>query len=172
MTTHTIRRATPADVPALIAFRDAMFRDMGWTDEARLAELAPLYEAYLLEHFETGDYLGWVAVDGERVVASVGLLWERVPPTVRNLSGRQAYILAMYVQAGYRRRGMATELMSTAVEYARAEGADVISLHATDAGRGLYERLGFGVSPEMRLFLRPDAAAWTPGRHVAADDAD
>jgi ribosomal protein S18 acetylase RimI-like enzyme len=172
MDRYITRRATPEDVHALVEFRDAMFRDMGWTDELRLAELAPLYRAYLLEHFESGDYLGWVACDGEEVVAAVGLLWERVPPTVRNLSGRQAYILAMYVRPEHRREGIASELIGVAVEHARGEGADVISLHASDAGRGLYQRLGFGDSPEMRLFLRPDAAAWTAGHHVPADDAD
>lgn len=172
MTSHITRRATPEDVPSLVAFREAMFRDMGWTDEGRLAELAPLYQAYLLEHLESGDFLGWVATVDDEVIASVGLLWERVPPTVRNLSGRQAYILAMYVSRAYRRRGIATELMGLAVDHARSQGADVVSLHATEVGRELYRQLGFVDSPEMRLFTRPDAAAWAPMPHIPADDAD
>ena len=52
-------------------------------------------------------------------VAAVGLLWERVPPTVRNMSGRQAYIMSMYVVPSMRRRGVAKQLITTAVDHAR-----------------------------------------------------
>ncbi len=169
-----IRRATDGDLALLVAFRLAMFRDMGWTDEARLEELAPLYAAYVEEASARGDFAGWVAESGGRAVGSVALLWERVPPTVRNLSGRQAYVLALYVEPAHRRRGIATALLGAAVEHAKAHGADVVSLHYSPAGRELYERFGFAPSPEMRLFTDPSSASWSPSApsHVPADDAD
>jgi len=171
----TVRTAqAEADFATLVEFRLAMFRDMGWTDEARLTELAPRYAAYLREHFSAGDFTGWIAEKDGRPVASVGLLWERVPPTVRNLSGLQAYVLGLYVVPGSRRRGIARELISIAVEHARTNGADVVSLHYSPAGQGLYKQLGFVESPEMRLFTDPSSAAWAPQAptHVPADDAD
>jgi len=171
----TVRTAhADADFEALVAFRLAMFRDMGWTDEARLAELAPRYEAYLREHFSAGDFTGWIAEKDGRPVASVGLLWERVPPTVRNLSGRQAYVLGLYVVPEWRRQGIARQLVGTAVTHARDFGADVVSLHYSPAGQGLYQQLGFVESPEMRLFTDPASAAWAPQApaHTPADDAD
>lgn len=173
-TLPAIRLATDEDTDALVEFRSAMFRDMGWTDEERLATLEPLYAAYVRDATAKGDFVAWIAeVDGH-AVASAALLWERVPPTVRNLSGRQAYLLAVYVRPAHRRRGLAHRLVSTAVEHAREHGADVISLHCTPAGRGLYEKFGFADSPEMRLFTDPSSAAWTPQApaHVPADDAD
>lgn len=149
-----------------------MFRDMGWSDEQRLTELAPLYAAYVRDHMKAGDFVAWLAEapDGQ-ALGVVGLLWERVPPTVRNLHGRQAYILGLYVIPDKRRQGFARRLASVAMEYARENGADVIALHASHEGRGLYEQLGFVESPEMRLFTDPASAAWVMP-HAPCEDAD
>ena len=170
----SVRAATDNDIPTLVEFRLAMFRDMGWTDESRLAELAPLYASYVREHAAAGDFVGWIGEVEGVAVAAVGLLWERVPPTVRNLSGRQAYIMSMYVVPKMRRRGIAKQLVAAAVDHARAYGADVVSLHCAPAGQALYEGLGFVDSPEMRLFTDPASAAWAPQApdHVPADDVD
>lgn len=170
----TIRIAEDADMPALVEFRLAMFRDMGWEDERRLEELAPLYEAYVREHAGSDEFVAWIAEHDGVAVASVALLWERVPPTVRNMSGRQAYIMSMYVVPQMRRQGIASRLVGAAVEFARSNGADVVRLHHSPAGKELYEGLGFALSPEMRLFTDPLSAAWSPESpgHVPADEAD
>jgi ribosomal protein S18 acetylase RimI-like enzyme len=167
-----IRRISESDFGTLVAHRLQMFRDMGWEGETRLEELAPIYESYLRQHLGAGDYEGWIAEDAKEPVGSVGLFWEQRPPTVRNLSGRQAYVLSLYVASTHRRRGIARELARVAIEHARSGGADVIALHATPEGRELYRRLGFIDSPEMRLFTDPEAAAWVPEAHVPAEDAD
>lgn len=171
---YSIRHATPADVRTLVEFRMAMFRDMGWTDEVRLAELAPRYAEYVRDASTRGDFVAWIAEEGDRAVGGVGVLWERVPPTVRNLTGRQAYILAVYVRPEARRRGIAQVLLDNAVAYAKENGAEVISLHYSPAGKGLYEKYGFVESPEMRLFTDPSAIGWAPQAPVdtPADDAD
>lgn len=174
-TAATVRIATEGpDFDTLTHFRLEMFRDMGWTDESRLDELAPRYLAYLREHFSAGDFVGWIAEKDGAPVGAVGLLWERVPPTVRNLSGRQAYVLGLYVVPDARRQGVGRLLIETAVRHARDFGADVVSLHHSPAGQDLYEKLGFVVSPEMRLFTDPASAAWAPlaPENTPAADAD
>lgn len=169
-----IRLATGDDVPLLVSFRSEMFRSMGWTDEARLEELEPLYAQYVREASASGDFVAWIAEKPEGPVGGIALLWERVPPTVRNITGRQAYILAAFVHPAHRRQGIAHLLVETAIAFAKREGAEVVSLHYSPAGRGLYEKFGFAESPEMRLFTHPSSAAWTPRapHHVPADDAD
>lgn len=170
----TIRIAGEGDLPALVEFRAAMYRDMGWTDEARLAELGPLYARYVRDATARGDFVAWIAERDGEAVGGVGLLWERVPPTVRNLSGRQAYVLAVYVRPSVRRQGIAHAMLEVALAHAREFGADVVSLHFSPAGKDLYEEFGFSASPEMRLFLEPSSASWTPEAppHTPADDAD
>jgi len=54
-----------------------------------------------------------------------------------------AWIGMMLVDPDYRRRGLGTRLMQTALEYLRRIGVESIKLDATPAGRPLYESLGF-----------------------------
>ncbi len=169
-----IRLASDDDIALLVEFRSQMFRDMGWTDEARLSELAPAYDRYVREARSAGDFVAWIAESDGEPAGGVAVLWERVPPTVRNLSGRQAYILAAYVAPPFRREKLGVRLIDTAITYARENQAEVVSLHYSPAGKGLYEKFGFVESPEMRLFTDPMSAAWSPQApgHTPADDAD
>ena len=167
-----IRPAEPRDIASVVEFRSRMFRELGWTDEARLEEVAPLASAYLREQFASGGCTGFVAdtptADGAETVATVVVVWQSVPPSPRNLAGKQAYILGMYVMPEFRRRGIAKALMEAAVECATEAGVPLITLHASDQGRLLYEQMGFHSAPEMRLFTEHAArSAWRP-----VDDAD
>ena len=170
-----IRPATVGDIPTVIDFRARMFRELGWADEARLEQVAPLAEGYLREQFVTGGCTGFVAekpgadtAEPGETVATVVVVWQRVPPSPRNLAGRQAYVLGMYVVPEYRRQGVALALMEETVRCATAAGVPVITLHASDRGRSLYEQLGFRAAPEMRLFTEhAGESAWLP-----VDEAD
>jgi GNAT superfamily N-acetyltransferase len=148
-----IRRAVPGDADVLASFRRLMFEDMGEGDAETLDRVVAKFVEYAGVTMPSGEYVGWVAeADGE-AIACVRLIMQSLPPSVRNSAGLQAYVMNMYVDPAWRGRGLARELVSTAVEYARAAGAGTVSLHASDAGRPLYERLGFESSPEMRLHL-------------------
>lgn len=58
--------------------------------------------------------------------------------------GKQlAWIGMMLVHPEFRRRGVATALMETSLEYLTERGAQCIKLDATPAGRPVYGRLGF-----------------------------
>lgn len=168
----SLRPAELRDIPAVVEFRTRMFRELGWTDEQRLVEVAPLASAYLREQFSSGGCTGFVAehagAGGAETVATVVLVWQSVPPSPRNLAGKQAYVLGMYVLPEFRRRGVARALMEATVECATAAGVPLITLHASDRGRMLYEQMGFHAAPEMRLFTEHAAQpAWR-----AVDDAD
>jgi len=160
------RPATVDDIATIVGFRTRMFRELGWQDEERLAAVEPLFSAYLAEKVPSGECSGWIAEladeSGSVVPAgSVIVIWQRVPPGVRNLAGVQAYVLGMYVLPELRRRGVARALMTRAVECAADSGAPLITLHASDYGRPLYESLGFTASSEMRLFTqKASPAAW------------
>lgn len=53
------------------------------------------------------------------------------------------WIGMMLVDPEYRRRGIATRLLSVALDYLRAAGIAAIKLDATPAGRPVYEAIGF-----------------------------
>lgn len=149
-----IRRATLADAACLVAFRRSMFESMGVHDVARLAAMESAVSAYLVDALPKGDYLGWVAEVRGRVVGGGGLVIQHMPPGPRNLDGRQGYILNVYTAPEWRENGIATAIVQTMLDYLRELGVPVATLHATEAGRPIYERLGFSATNEMRLVLK------------------
>lgn len=60
----------------------------------------------------------------------------------------------VYTRKEYRRKGVAALMVKELIEEARRRGVTEISLDATDAGRPLYETLGFVESKEaMNIIL-------------------
>ena len=57
--------------------------------------------------------------------------------------GTYGWIAMMLVHPDHRRMGVATRLMKRAIDHLQARGVGTIGLDATDAGRPVYERLGF-----------------------------
>jgi ribosomal protein S18 acetylase RimI-like enzyme len=68
-------------------------------------------------------------------------------------SGQFTYLMSLYVEPPFRRRGIARHLVATMVEWSRAHGYRDIRLHASEQGRRLYESLGFRQTNEMRLLM-------------------
>lgn len=150
-----IRRATLADLEALVALRVALLREMGAASAADEGLLAAAIRRYLAVELPARRFLAWVAAGADgAVVACGGLVFAQKPPSPQNHSGREAYIMNMYTAPGWRGRGLAARLFAAIVAHARESGAGAIRLHATPDGRGLYARAGFrAVDTEMVLHL-------------------
>jgi len=131
-----VRAVTSDDISTVVEYRTRMFRELGWRDEERLSQVEPLFASYLAEELENGGCSGFIAenvsTDGTVTPAgTVVIIWQRVPPSVRNLAGRQAYLLGMFVEPGSRRRGLARALAQRAVLCAVENGAPLVTLHAS-----------------------------------------
>ena len=70
---------------------------------------------------------------------------------MRIAAGRHAIVLNVYTEPAWRRRGLGELLMREVLAWARREQLDRLVLHASEAGRPLYERLGFVATNEMRF---------------------
>jgi GNAT superfamily N-acetyltransferase len=82
----------------------------------------------------------YVAETGGRLIGMVTLC------VFRTLTGPKAYLDHLVVASDWRRRGIGRALVQHAIEQARAAGASRIDLTAGDAkeaGRALYQSLGF-----------------------------
>lgn len=148
-----IRRGTLADLPHILRHREGMFRDMGYPAGA-LADFESASQAYFESAIPKGSYVAWLAeaVD-ERVVAGAGLVIADWPGGPIEAQPRRAWILNVFTEPGYRRRGVARRLMEEVVAWCRAEKFAAVSLHASREGRPLYEAMGFTATNEMRLDL-------------------
>ena len=104
------------------------------------------------ETIEDGSFVAFIAQDQGKIVATSGVCFYRMPPYCRCPNGNAAYIMNMYTLPEYRKQGIAEKLFKQLVEEARARGVTKISLNATDAGRPLYQKLGFTDSENDMLF--------------------
>jgi GNAT superfamily N-acetyltransferase len=150
-TPYYVRQATLDDIPILVAYRRAMFESMGVQDAARLTAMCEATRSYLGDALPSGVYRGWVAEADGRVIASGGLVIQAMPPSPRNMDGRQGYIMNVYTEPAWRNRGVATAIVTTILDYLREINVPVVTLHASEAGRPLYQRMGFVATNEMRL---------------------
>jgi len=156
-----VRPANADDIPLVVDYRWRMFRELGWEDESRLTQITPLAMEHLRDGFASGGCSGFVAEADGVAAGSVVVVWQRVPPSPRNIVGMTAYILGMYVLPEYRRRGVARSLMTSCIQCAEAAGAPAVILHASELGQPLYEGLGFKPTTEMRLFTsNAGSSAW------------
>jgi ribosomal protein S18 acetylase RimI-like enzyme len=77
------------------------------------------------------------------------------PPYPGNLAGREAYLLNMYTLPDYRKQGIANALLDAMAAEAIARGFGKVWLHASEAGRPLYERIGFVANPAYMEWQPP-----------------
>jgi ribosomal protein S18 acetylase RimI-like enzyme len=154
MSDYELRRATALDAATITGHRRAMFADMGYIDAARLDAMDTAFLPWVTAHLERGEYLGWLALDATGVVVAGAGLWiMEWPPHALGVDPRRGNILNVYVAPGHRRRGLARRLMQVVLDECRASGLETVILHASEAGRPLYEALGFTPTNEMRRLL-------------------
>jgi GNAT superfamily N-acetyltransferase len=157
--TITVRRAMTADVPTILYHRNSMFRDMGMPiAEDRRERVNAAFMEWANRMIADGRYVGFFAVSAdergaEQIIAGAGLLlYDWIPNYIDGGEGR-GYIMNVYTEAAFRKRGLAHRLVEQCVEYCRAAGIKIVMLHASDQGRPIYEQIGFKQTNEMRLLL-------------------
>jgi GNAT superfamily N-acetyltransferase len=144
------RQATPADAPLIAAHRRAMFADMGSAAPATLDAMSRSFEPWVARKIAEGKYLGWITEDNSRPVAGAGLLVLDWPPHPFDPAGEhRGYLLNVFVEPQYRRRGLAHALVERCLAEAQRRGLRVVALQSSDAGRRIYETLGFRPTNEM-----------------------
>jgi GNAT superfamily N-acetyltransferase len=148
-----IREARPEDLGDILHHRRAMFAEMGFTDAAALDAMIVTTEPFIRQGLVEGFYRGWVVENGSHIVAGAGVVISPWFTTPHDLHARRAYVLNVYTEPDCRRQGLSRQLMEKIIEWCRLEGFGTVHLHASEAGRPLYEWLGFKISNEMRLAL-------------------
>ena len=158
---YTIRPATLADTDAIVSQRISMFTEMGTSIDADAVTAA--FRQWLAQSMPDGTYRAWIVetrgsaktVPQEdpavTVVAGGGITILPWPPGPHWIGGRVAFVYNVYTAPAHRSRGLARLVMETIHAWCRANGIGVIGLAASEAGRPLYESMGYetGASPTM-----------------------
>jgi len=156
-----IRRATVEDAAVIAHHRARMFHDMDEISDAAYDDFLAASQEWTERGLTSGEYIGWLAVpqdQPELIVAGAGVQLRQVPPHPCRPSrggkfakGRHAIVLNVFTEPEWRKRGAANFLMEEILAWAREEKLDRLVLHASDAARSLYEKMGFIATNEMRF---------------------
>jgi GNAT superfamily N-acetyltransferase len=112
------------------------------------------YAHKLMHEMPAGVCISWGFEDNDRIIASGAITIVSLVPVPHDLSSRTAYLHSVFTEKKYRNKGLAGRIAEKTIEYCRTAGIKRIFLNASDAGKALYENLGFVSSPEsMRLFI-------------------
>lgn len=147
------RIATIEDVESLVVLRATFLAEVSGSIPSEPALHAAL-KTYFTRTLRTGEFVSYLAVTEDRIVATSGLVYYRHPPSPANLQGCEAYTMNMYTLLAWRGRGIATALLHKLIERARSDKCCRVSLHALEGARSLYLTAGFvATEGEMRLNL-------------------
>lgn len=149
----TYRSADMRDVEALALLRREFLLEVA---DARPDDtsILPRLRNWFKDKLPNGDFSAILALVGDEVIASSGLVVHEHPPGIMIPNGREAYIMNMYTKPAWRGRGIATVIFRKLLEVARQKDCTRVALHALPAGRGIYEKEGFVAgNKEMRLDL-------------------
>lgn len=139
-----------------------MFDEMGQVPPDMFETLRTKSSERLRDFLKRGDYIGWLAIPRQHpeiIAGGAGVQLREVLPHPLSsgnqwncvADGRHAIILNVFTEPDWRHQGIAVLLLERIIEWARAERLDRLVLHASEAGRPLYESLGFVGTNEMRL---------------------
>ncbi len=126
-----IRPMTPADVEPVVA----AFIRADWGDRR-------LNLDFVTRHPETHPFVA--EADGE--IVGTGVL---------SVNGSVGWIGTIFVEPAWRRRGVGMALTQATIDTAESAGCRTLLLVATEAGRPLYEKIGFEVQTWYRILEAP-----------------
>ncbi len=154
-----VRRARARDVDVLVLHRRRMWEDIGGRTPEQLDAADPVYRRWYLRESSAGRYLAFVAEDPRGRVVASGCLWlQPGQPRPGDASCVDPYLLSMYTEPAYRKKRLATRIVREAIRWCRENGHGRMTLHASKMGRGVYRRLGFERTWEMRFRMEPRRA--------------
>ncbi len=148
----TIREALTTEAAIILHHRRSMFRDMGEGTSADLDRMVEVAAPWLEGALAHRTYRHWLAVDRSgRVAGGGGVLLSPWPANPKDPCTERALILNVYTEPEFRRQGIARQVMTTILDWVKAQGFRAVNLHSSVQGRALYEALGFEPTNEMRL---------------------
>lgn len=155
MTLHaaTLRTLSVMDLELICAHRRSMFLEAGKDIDAVTA-MGPYFQSWLSDNLKNGTYFGFIAEINGAAIGGVGMMAVPWPPhPMHPNQAARAYVLNVYVEKSQRGQGVAKLMMDAADSEFRSRGLSYAILHSTDAGRPLYERIGWTQTSEMAKLL-------------------
>ena len=129
-----------------------MWENMGVKGRKLLAKADPVYRRWASKRLKDGTLRGWLVENQDGMIAGGGCLWlQPIQPRPGHNQGVQPYLLSMYTVPAYRGKGVASRIVREAARWTKRNRYASLRLHASEIGRGVYQRQGFTRTWEMKL---------------------
>jgi GNAT superfamily N-acetyltransferase len=139
----------------MMRFRIAMERELGRGGAKGLREFERAYRRWLSERIRAERVVPFLAADATGRILGSGSVWLREErPHRGNLSVILPRIHGVYIAPFARRRGVATQLVRTMLQWVRSQGYRIVALRTTRRAKAIYARFGFRPDTEMELEWR------------------
>ena len=140
------KKLTEAELDTFIAMRISQLTEE-YTTKGNMppegVDLESALKDYYNRHMADGTFVSWIALDGDKIIGTSGMSFVEKPPYFSCPTGKLGLLSSMYTDPGYRRMGIARELLHRVVEEARVYGCGAVHITASDMGVKLYTAYGF-----------------------------
>lgn len=150
----SLREATERDIPRLGIHHRKMFEEIcekkgESIDPSVCKAMERAYAKKLKQELTDGSCKAWVIENENKIVASGAITIASLVPTPKDLSSSVVYLHSMYTEKEYRNNNFANLIVERAIRFCRDNGIKRVFLNASEAGRPIYEKVGFRAAPEM-----------------------
>src|SRR5437667_11771479 len=147
----SVRSASVRDLDALVHQRRAMWKALGIRDIELHEKGDRVYRRWARARLRNHQLMAWVVKSDDGRTAGGGCVWlQQVQPRPHHASMVQPYLLSMYTEPDFRRRGVASMVVKEAIKGCRQKGYERLMLHASEMGRRVYSKLGCKRTSELR----------------------
>ena len=154
-----VQEADLDDIPILAVHHRKMFEEIWeqkglWIEIVIAKELESAYLNKITKQIPEGFCKAWIIKHDDQIITSGAITIVTFVPVPSDLNHNIAYLHSMYTRKAYRHQKCAESIVKKAVEYCERNGKNRVVLNASDAGKPIYEKIGFVSSPDtMRLFI-------------------
>ncbi len=99
-----------------------------------------------------GSHVAFAGVENGKMIATVGLTFFYLPPTLKLPNGKVGKLMNVYVVPEYRRQGIAAQMLDAVMAYAKEHDCYRIILNSSPMGASLYQKYGFVLIPNEYEF--------------------
>ena len=149
----TIRKADMSDLELLMEWRMTVLREVfSVSPDDPMTELEQENRRYYQRALPAWDHIACFACAGQKIVGCGGICFHQEMPSPDNPQGGCAYLMNIYTVPDFRGQGVGREIVRWLVQRAKERGIAKIYLETSEAGRTLYQELGFSdISVYMKL---------------------
>ncbi len=147
-------RAGLDDLPLLLEWRIRVLREVfSLPEDGDVTALTEANRRYYERHLGDGTHTACFARDREtgEILGCGGICYQEEMPSPDSPGGTCGYLMNIYTVPSCRGKGIGRRTVEFLLRDARSRGTGKICLESTEAGRPLYERLGFA---DMEGFMK------------------